>query len=661
MRNLENSKKQRAVVAVQVAVASTALIGLAALGVDVGLMYAAKADLQKVADAAALAAASQLGNFAEAETKETTVVALADAAATAVLTDNDVLGQDISLDAGDIEYGYSIWNDGTQRFEFQAAAVEGSGGVNGVNAVRITTRRTSDSSNGAVDLAFGGVFGFGEANITASATAILVPRDIIVLADLSGSYNDDSQLQNYALNDPNGINLLEVWKTLPKSSADGALLQAWLDANPGMTVADAPSTFFETDYGFFGELGSSSAGSIPVFGETLINSSYNPAGDDGLVRLRRGRQWSSGEIGSPNYTNMRMFLVGQGYSIEERDLIMANTSSSTTNGYIKDADYNSVSFSSEFSDKDRYDLRVAAALGLVFWSSGRTDGLWQDLGLPPGDGDFYIEPNEVHEAVAYPFPQGNWFEYVQYMRDANNSNRAYDKLKAIKYRFGAKTFVNFLLEEKEMNSETDVSHYAYANPLHLTKNSLDVLMDDLVALDSADRIGLVTYGTTAVVDYPLPDETVELSENAADIKALYRARQAAHYSPATNIGQGIEMATGQLIPGGSTNARPEATKVIVLLTDGMANIDGNGDFDGTGEAGVSYALAAAQDAWEQHRVKIHAIGVGAAADIDTLDEIAEHGRTGEAYWATGDFSEIQSELTNIFQKIGGLRPIQIID
>ena len=40
---------------------------------------------------------------------------------------------------------------------------------------------------------FGGVLGFDTADVTASASAILVPREIIILADLSGSYNDDRQ------------------------------------------------------------------------------------------------------------------------------------------------------------------------------------------------------------------------------------------------------------------------------------------------------------------------------------------------------------------------------------------------------------------------------------------------------------------------------------
>lgn len=645
---------RRGVVVVQVAIGLLVILGFAALGVDVGLMYATKADLQKVADAAALAAASQLGNFAEAEAKATTVTELARQAALAVLKKNEVLGHDIVLEEGDILYGHSIWNEQDSTWDFEQAGAAAAG----VNAVRIIARRTEGSSNGAVNLFFGGVLGLSQANIDASATAILVPRDIIIVADLSGSYNDDSQFQNYASNDPGGINLYEVWQTLPRSSADGIALQAWLDANPGMTVQDAPSSLFEMNYGFFSKLGSNNAGSVPVFGQTVVNSSYNPGSDDGLVRLTFKAKWNSAGLGAANYGKMRTHLLGMGYSDNEVRCIMADTPNSATNTSIINADSTSVSYTSEYSTKLTYDLRAAVALGLVYWNSGMPGGLWQSQGWSPGSGNWGMSMSEMVPGVAYPFPSGNWFEYAAYTRDTNNVNWAVDSLPSIKHMFGAKTFVNFVLEEKELNSETDVTHFAYAMPLHLTKNSLDVLMDDVVALDSGDRVGLVTYGTTAVLEYPLPAHDVTLEENAADIKSLYRHRQAAHYSPATNIGQGVEFGTQELT---SSRARPSASKVIVLLTDGMANIDASGNYDSSGSTGIAYALEASETAWSEHHVRIHAVGVGSQADMDTLNEIAVIGQTSEAYWANGDFAEIQAELNEIFHAIGGLRPVQMID
>ena len=60
--NRKNNQKRRAVVVVQVAVIMGVLIGAAAFSVDVGVMYNTRGDLQRAADAAALAAAEAMSN-----------------------------------------------------------------------------------------------------------------------------------------------------------------------------------------------------------------------------------------------------------------------------------------------------------------------------------------------------------------------------------------------------------------------------------------------------------------------------------------------------------------------------------------------------------------------------------------------------------------------
>ena len=59
--------RRRGAVAVQVAVSMTAIMGFAALTIDVGVIYNAKTDLQRTADAAALAASSKLASFDEGD------------------------------------------------------------------------------------------------------------------------------------------------------------------------------------------------------------------------------------------------------------------------------------------------------------------------------------------------------------------------------------------------------------------------------------------------------------------------------------------------------------------------------------------------------------------------------------------------------------------
>ena len=56
-KNDDKPSKQRGVTIALVAVSMVVIIGMAALSIDVGLLYQAKADAQRAADAAALAAA----------------------------------------------------------------------------------------------------------------------------------------------------------------------------------------------------------------------------------------------------------------------------------------------------------------------------------------------------------------------------------------------------------------------------------------------------------------------------------------------------------------------------------------------------------------------------------------------------------------------------
>ena len=62
-----HSSVRRGAAVVQVAVFLTTLIGFAALAIDVGLLYNERADLQKTADAAALAAAAELGDYSQGD------------------------------------------------------------------------------------------------------------------------------------------------------------------------------------------------------------------------------------------------------------------------------------------------------------------------------------------------------------------------------------------------------------------------------------------------------------------------------------------------------------------------------------------------------------------------------------------------------------------
>lgn len=221
-RTLRDKKNnRRSVAVVYTAVSLTAMIGFTALAVDVGYVYQTKAQLQRTADAAAMAAASQMTGSTNIATLRAMARDYAQKNAvgkvTPTLTDSDVvLGQAV-VDST----GKATFTPGAQPYD----------------AVKVTIRMTEDSPNGAVPLFFGKVVGKGSVDISASAIAMLVPRDIAVVIDLSRSMNYDSQLRREK---NTAINIEQVWKDL--GSPTFGKMTTWTSSTTGMIYNSSDSS-----------------------------------------------------------------------------------------------------------------------------------------------------------------------------------------------------------------------------------------------------------------------------------------------------------------------------------------------------------------------------------------------------------------------------------
>lgn len=165
---------------------------------------------------------------------------------------------------------------------------------------------------------------------------------------------------------------------------------------------------------------------------------------------------------------------------------------------------------------------------------------------------------------------------------------------------------------------------------------------DFVDRRDGDRIGLVMFGSQAYVQTPLTldHETVQHFLDEAAVGLAGRS---------TAIGDAIGLAVKRL------RDRPEASRVIILLTDGENS------------AGVVDPLVAAQLAAD-NQIRIHSIGVGADAqsslfsapfgartselDEETLRAISQ--ATGGQYFRARN----QQELTRIYQEIDKLEPTE---
>lgn len=638
-RNKVTGKRSRrkGTVMVQVALfGGTVAVGVAALAIDTGMMFSARQELQSAADAAALAAAAKLGGTNEA-------LENARAEAAQVANSNRVMGENADLLDADVVFGHAVLV--ADKYDFYPNSQP-------YDAVRVTVRRDQTVSDGPVSLLFANTFGKGSAQISASAVAMLVPRDIALVIDLSGSMNDDSELRHYTRfeSERSGyidgvqINLNAIWTTLPVSSGKAGIRNGRNPAQPGAaafgdnqpaTGAGTPQT--AAGYGGSGNepSGGSGAPAGPRFGwmtgwgDEIALGSYNPTSDSGLYCIPQNSTCTDSDV----IAN----LAEAGYTSSERSALLSGSSDF---GY------------------GEYQRRVQVLLGLAGWKSGKSGGKYSS----GGNGDNRIDSNELTQNVTYPYTQGGWDDFVNYMSASNTFMASTDS--NLKYRYGLKTFVNYVLERQAEHSQTPELASTPEEPLYSVKNAVQVMIDDLIAMNTMDHVSLETFAQYGNHRLDLFDSSggvppaVSL-QNIADRMFTY---QAAYESSTTNIGAGVERAIEELT---SERARSAASKMIILLTDGKPNVDSSNRITGNNDpSAVGWAEDQAQAAKDQG-MSIFTIGVGGDVNEDLLTEMAskpenyffadnqpDPTKGGQPYYV--------AQLREIFRTLGGRRPVQLI-
>jgi Mg-chelatase subunit ChlD len=129
----------------------------------------------------------------------------------------------------------------------------------------------------------------------------------------------------------------------------------------------------------------------------------------------------------------------------------------------------------------------------------------------------------------------------------------------------------------------------------------------------------------------------------------------------TNMAQGIDRGVDVLTK--SSLSRSYAAKIMILLTDGKPNqTRGNPtqNYDSLCQTCPPRAdtIAAAQDA-RNKGIRIYTVSVGVNADQPFMEQIAQIG-SGEHFHAEGSIDAYKQQLQEIFQKLGGKRPVVLI-
>ena len=168
--------RNNGVVTVIVCVFLALLFAAFALAVDLGHLHVVHAELQTVADAAALAGASGLAVDQDEAQQRAQIYA----------KKNYANGAPVTLLQNDVQFG--LWDRAAQVFSPAQETASTR-----PNAIKVFPKLTKQRAS-AVTLFFARTLGFDSADLDASAIAVFGSRDIVLTLDYSASMNDDSEL-----------------------------------------------------------------------------------------------------------------------------------------------------------------------------------------------------------------------------------------------------------------------------------------------------------------------------------------------------------------------------------------------------------------------------------------------------------------------------------
>lgn len=277
--------------------------------------------------------------------------------------------------------------------------------------------------------------------------------------------------------------------------------------------------------------------------------------------------------------------------------------------------------------------------------------MWSELGAPKfGKMKFMPESNSSDDVnvvvkklklnkVAYPYPQGSWNDYVNYVMTSENiKNAGYQK------KYGYLTLLNYWLDVQNAANRTPDLWKVSAQPVTAVKDAVKVFLSEYQNIQTKDRVGLAIYATTSRLE-------IGLTKNMQLIEDTLRKRQAGHYDSSTNIGAGISVARQEL----EKNVQKGASKLMILLTDGLANQPNNAAYAKT------YALQEA-DLCKKAGIPVITISLGSAADTALMQQIADE--TGGTHFnipGGKNVKNYEEQLKKVFSYIAAGRALQLVD
>lgn len=246
--------------------------------------------------------------------------------------------------------------------------------------------------------------------------------------------------------------------------------------------------------------------------------------------------------------------------------------------------------------------------------------------------------------VSYPY-SGSWDEYIDWVESSSNQNND----AGYRYKFGYMNLLVFWFDQKPSYSQTPVLWKTHSYPVRNLKDSVSVFMDYLREVPSGDEVGLSIYDSSsgdAILEHAL-------TQTLDDISNIVSLRQAGHYTQYTNIAAGLQNGRQHL----QSNARTGAVKLIVLMTDGEANLY-NGQYD---EGIAKAAVITEANACKAAGYKVMTISLGTAADTALMQQVADITK-GKHFNVPGGstVTAMRDQLLAAFREIANARPLKLV-
>lgn len=559
---------RRGIIVVLAAVLMIVMMAMLAFSIDVGYMYTMQSQLQRSVDAATLAGAGSLVDGEDAARDSVHEYMVRNPVGTQWKLYNE---QPVESSVDHFLANYAQGLD-VDFGNWDAAAKQVTPVAKSPSSVQV--RMQYDN----MPFFFGHLLGRDSFSIAAESVASYQPRDIMVVLDLSGSMNDDSEFNAFNILGREAVeaNQLQMYQDL------GSPTYGNMEFTPQYAVAkgQAPQRTSQAQVTVEYRLNSVVVKSSKSFREIRVKRS-----NGGTVTYRPGGNSATLSPGG----EVRYVWVTSGKNGNGSDQVHEfNFESNAINNTLK------------------------AALGL--------------------------------NTVDYPY-NGSWDAYLNYCK----SNSGQNKNASFRYKFGYQNLLNYWLEQRYLHSQTPDLWKVSAQPITAVKNAVDLFVGFMEEAGADDQLGLAVYNA------PDGEGLLEsaLTDDFAFIMHQTNHRQAGHYHNYTNIAGGMKVAREEL----DARARAGSFKMIVLLTDGVANwTDGGVNSNRARDAVIEEAYLAADRGY-----LIVTISLGSGADEYLMQQVADIAK-GTHFNVPGGrpVEEYAEDLTEVFKKIAAHRPLKLV-